>query len=149
MFVRTDVSSAADVKALVDTAIDRFGRIDVAFNNAGVLPPTKPLVDMDEPDWHKTLDVDLKGVWLCLKYEIPPMIEAGGGAIVNTASVAGVIADPNMAPYVAAKHGVVGLTRAAAVEYSKQGVRVNAIAPGGVRTQMISGWLGDSASRRN
>lgn len=86
-----------------------------------MLPQTKPLVDMEESDWEKTINVDLKGVWLSMKYEIPQMLKHGGGAIVNTASVAGVIADPQMAPYVAAKHGVVGLTRAAAIEYSSQG----------------------------
>jgi len=133
-FIRTNVSVAAEVKTLVDTTVDRYGRIDVAFNNAGILPPTKPLVEMEESDWDRTIDVDLKGVWLSMKYEIPHMLKTGGGAIVNTASVAGLIADPQMAPYVAAKHGVVGLTRAAAIEYSSQGIRVNAIAPGGVKT---------------
>lgn len=145
LFRRTNVSVAAEVEALVASAVERFGRIDAAFNNAGVLPPTKPLIAMTEADWDKTIDVDLKGVWLCMKYEIAHMIERGGGAIVNTASVAGVIADPNMAPYVAAKHGVIGLTRAAAVEYSSRGVRVNAIAPGAVKTPMIAGWLSDAA----
>lgn len=144
LFVRTNVSAAADVKALVDATVDRFDRIDFAFNNAGVLPPTKALVDMEESDWDKTIGVDLKGVWLAMKYEIPRMLDSGGGAIVNTASVAGLIADPQMAPYVAAKHGVVGLTRAAAIEYSSQGIRVNAIAPGGVKTPMTKGWLEDA-----
>lgn len=144
-FMRTNVSAAAEVKALVDTTVERYGRIDVAFNNAGVLPPTKPLVEMEESDWDKTINVDLKGVWLSMKYEILQMLKTGGGAIVNTASVAGLIADPQMAPYVAAKHGVVGLTRAAAIEYSSQGIRVNAIAPGGVKTPMIAGWLTDAA----
>lgn len=133
---RTNVAVAADVKALVDSVVDQLGRIDVAFNNAGVLPPTKPLIDMEESDWDKTINVDLKGVWLSMKYEIAQMLKNGGGAIVNTASVAGLIADPQMAPYVAAKHGVVGLTRAAAIEYSSQGIRVNAIAPGGVKTSL-------------
>ncbi|MFO7276676.1 MAG: SDR family oxidoreductase [Pseudomonadota bacterium] len=147
-FLRTDVSRAAEVEALVEATVQRFGRLDAAFNNAGVLPPTKPLVEMTEADWNRTIDVDLKGVWLCMKYEIPRMLAQGGGAIVNTASVAGVIADPGMAPYVAAKHGVVGLTRAAAIEYSSRGIRVNALAPGGVKTQMIAGWMADTEFTR-
>ena len=137
-----------EVEALVEATVQRFGRLDAAFNNAGVLPPTKPLVEMTEADWNRTIDVDLKGVWLCMKYEIPRMLAQGGGAIVNTASVAGVIADPGMAPYVAAKHGVVGLTRAAAIEYSSRGIRVNALAPGGVKTQMIAGWMADTEFTR-
>src|SRR5690606_7465958 len=102
-----------DVQSLVAAAILRWGRIDAAFNNAGVLPPAKSLVEMEESDWDKTIGVDLKGVWLCMKHQIPQMLKQGGGAIVNTTSVARVMADPNLAPYVAAKHGVVGLTRAA------------------------------------
>lgn len=145
LFQRTDVSVEADVQSLVAAAILRWGRIDAAFNNAGVLPPAKSLVEMEESDWDKTIGVDLKGVWLCMKHQIPQMLKQGGGAIVNTTSVARVMADPNLAPYVAAKHGVVGLTRAASIEYSRRGVRVNAIAPGGVRTPMISGWLADAA----
>ncbi len=143
--MRTNVAAAAEVKALVDAVVGRYGRIDLAFNNAGVLPPTKPLVEMEESDWDKTINVDLKGVWLSMKYEIPQMLKTGGGAIVNTASVAGLIADPQMAPYVAAKHGVVGLTHAAAIEYLSQGIRVNAIAPGGVKTPMAAGWFTDAA----
>jgi NAD(P)-dependent dehydrogenase (short-subunit alcohol dehydrogenase family) len=101
--------------------------------------------DIEESDWNNTIDVDLKGVWLSKKYEIPQMLKNGGGAIGNTASVPAIIADPQLLPYVAGKHGAVGLTRAAAIEYSSQGVRVNAIAPGGVKTPMITGWLGAPA----
>lgn len=147
LFVRTDVSVASEVEGLVKTAVDSFGGMHVAFNNAGVLPPTAPLAEMDEAQWDKVIAVDLKGVFLSLKYEIAHMLTAGGGAIVNTASVAGVIADPGMAPYVAAKHGVVGLTRAAAVDYAKHGIRVNALAPGLVETQMTKRWLEDPAMR--
>jgi NAD(P)-dependent dehydrogenase (short-subunit alcohol dehydrogenase family) len=147
LFVRTDVSVASEVEGLVKTAVDSFGSMHVAFNNAGVLPPTAPLAEMDEAEWDKVIAVDLKGVFLSLKYEIAYMLTAGGGAIVNTASVAGVIADPGMAPYVAAKHGVVGLTRAAAVDYAKHGIRVNALAPGLVETPMTKRWLEDPAMR--
>jgi NAD(P)-dependent dehydrogenase (short-subunit alcohol dehydrogenase family) len=147
LFVRTDVSVASEVEGLVKTAVDSFGGMHVAFNNAGVLPPTAPLAEMDEAEWDKVIAVDLKGVFLSLKHEIAYMLTAGGGAIVNTASVAGVIADPGMAPYVAAKHGVVGLTRAAAVDYAKHGIRVNALAPGLVETPMTKRWLEDPAMR--
>ncbi|MGH2921443.1 MAG: SDR family NAD(P)-dependent oxidoreductase [Gaiellaceae bacterium] len=147
LFVRTDVSAASEVEALVRTAVESFGGLHVAFNNAGVLPPTAPLAEMGEAEWDKIITVDLKGVFLSLKYEIAHMLTGGGGAIVNTASVAGVIADPGMAPYVAAKHGVVGLTRAAAIDYAKHGIRVNALAPGLVETPMTKRWLEDPAMR--
>lgn len=146
-FVRTDVTRSDEVEALVRTAVDDHGGLHVAFNNAGILPPTGPLVDQTEDDWDRTIAVDLKGVFLALKHEIAHMAENGGGAIVNTASVAGVIADPGMAPYVAAKHGVVGLSRAAAIDYATAGVRVNALAPGLVATGMTKGWLDDPEMR--
>jgi NAD(P)-dependent dehydrogenase (short-subunit alcohol dehydrogenase family) len=145
LFVATDVSNAASVAALVQATIDTFGALDCAFNNAGILPPTAALADIDVHDFDRVIGVDLKGVFLSMKYEIQAMLRLGGGAIVNTASVAGVIADPGMAAYVAAKHGVIGLTRAAALDYATQGIRVNAVAPGIVRTPMIERWLQDPA----
>lgn len=146
-FVRTDVTVAADVENLVRRTVDEFGGLHVAFNNAGVLPPTGPLLEQTEEDFDRTIAVDLKGVFLAMKYELAHMVGAGGGVIVNTASVAGVIADPGMSPYVAAKHGVIGLSRAAALDYASAGVRVNALAPGLVATPMTKGWLDDPAMR--
>jgi len=149
IFVKTDVSEAQSVEALVRTTVETFGRLDCAFNNAGVLPPTVPLAEVDDKDFDRVIAVDLKGVFLSMKYEIRHMLQAGGGTIVNTASVAGVIADPGMAAYVAAKHGVIGLTKAAALDYATQGIRVNAVAPGIVRTPMIERWLQDEAFANN
>ena len=147
IFVKTDVTQAASVETFVRTTVEKFGALHCAFNNSGILPPTRPLAETEETDFDKVIAVDLKGVFLCMKYEIQQMLKAGGGAIVNTASVAGVIGDPGMSPYVAAKHGVIGLTRAAAVDYATKGIRVNALAPGLVETPMTEGWLKDPAYR--
>ena len=147
VFQKTDVSDSAQVKALVARAISEFGSFDVAFNNAGLLPPTAPLAEQTEADWARIIGVDVTGVFLCLKHELARMSKAGRGVIVNTASVAGLRADPGMAPYVAAKHAVVGLTKAAAIDYATVGIRVNAIAPGLVRTPMTDRWLNDPEMR--
>ncbi len=143
VFVKTDVSDEGDVKNLIASAMKTYGGLHCAFNNAGVLPPTVMLAKMDESTFDKTLAVDLKGVFFCMKHEIGQMLQGGGGAIVNTASIAGLIAEPGISAYVAAKHGVVGLSKAAAVEYANQGIRINALAPGLVNTAMTKAWFDD------
>jgi NAD(P)-dependent dehydrogenase (short-subunit alcohol dehydrogenase family) len=142
-FVRTDVSVESDVKNLVAAAVKTYGGLNCAFNNAGVLPPTVALVEMEESTFDRTLAVDLKGVFLCMKHEIAHMLQSGGGAIVNTASIAGLIAEPGISAYIAAKHGVIGLSKAAAVEYASKGIRINALAPGLVNTVMTKAWFDD------
>ena len=142
-FVRTDVSDESDVKNLIATAVKTYGGLNCAFNNAGVLPPTVALVEMEESTFDQTLAVDLKGMFLCMKHEIAHMLQSGGGAIVNTASIAGLIAEPGISAYIAAKHGVIGLSKAAAVEYASKGIRINALAPGLVNTAMTKAWFDD------
>jgi NAD(P)-dependent dehydrogenase (short-subunit alcohol dehydrogenase family) len=137
-FRRTDVSVAADVKALVDHAVATYGRLDIAFNNAGTEGETQPtLVDQTEANFDAVMDINVKGVWLSMKYEIPRMLEQGGGAIVNCASVAGVIGFPGIGIYVASKHAVIGLTKTAALEYSAKGIRINAVNPAVIDTEMV------------
>jgi len=131
-----DVAVAADHSRLVSDALERFGRLDFAHNNAGVELEAS-VTDTDEAAFDAVIAVNLKGVWLGMKHQIPPMLEAGGGAIVNTASLAGLVGAPALAAYTASKHGVVGLTRSAAIDYAEGGVRVNAVCPAGIRTPMM------------
>ncbi len=136
-FRRTDVSIADDVAGLIDATIENFGRLDVAFNNAGIDGELRPLVEQDEANYQAIMDTNVKGVWLSMKYEIPRMLESGGGAIVNNSSIAGVIGFSGLGLYVASKHAVIGLTKNAALEYSAQGIRVNAVNPAAIQTAMI------------
>jgi len=142
-FQRTDVSVAAEVEALVDYTITTYGRLDLAFNNAGIEGEMKPtLVDQTEANFDAVMDINVKGVWLCMKYEIPKMLEQGGGAIVNCSSVAGVIAFPGIGIYAASKHAVIGLTKTAALEYSAEGIRINAVNPAVIDTEMVDRLAG-------
>jgi NAD(P)-dependent dehydrogenase (short-subunit alcohol dehydrogenase family) len=142
-FIPCNVTDAQDTTRLIAAAVSAYGGLDAAFNNAGVLPDPVPFHEVDATALDHILDVDLKGVFNAMQAQIRHFLTSGGGAIVNTASVAGIVADPNMSAYVAAKHAVVGLSRAAAVEYAQQGIRVNAIAPGLVDTPMTERWLAD------
>jgi NAD(P)-dependent dehydrogenase (short-subunit alcohol dehydrogenase family) len=144
-FIRTDVTNGDAVRALVAGCLKRFGSMEMAFNNAGVLPPQRPIHEVPDAEMNQAIDVDFKGVWYAMQAEIRHFLEVGGGAIVNTASVGGLIADPNMAVYCAMKHAVVGLTKAGAVEYARKNIRVNAIAPGFVVTPMTQHWADSEA----
>lgn len=135
-FVHCDVASSESVRKMVAAAIVQFGRLDYAHNNAGVAAAEHDVADLPEDEWDRVQGVMLRGVYLCMKYEIPHLVETGG-AIVNTASGAGLVGYPGQSPYVSSKHGVLGLTKSAALEYGRQGVRVNAVCPGTVLTPMV------------
>lgn len=143
VFQHTDVCDREQVDALVNACVKQFRGLHAAFNNAGILPPPTPFHEVKESDFDRIIETDVKGVFNCMQSELSYMLNNGGGAILNTASVAGLIADPNMSSYVAAKHAVVGLTKAAGIEYARNGIRVNAIAPGLVLTPMTEAWFED------
>ena len=137
LFVECEVSRAAEVAALVAGTVEAFGSLDCAFNNAGIGGPRVPIHEVSEKDWDLVTSVDMKGVWLCMKYEIKQMLDQGNGAIVNTASIAGLKGLPTASAYGAAKFAVVGMTKIAALDYARQGIRINAVCPGWVWTQLL------------
>lgn len=137
-FFKVDVSKEDEVKTLIDKVVDTFGSLNFGFNNAGIEGEQFPLHETDSSNWDKTIAVNLSGIFYCLKYEIAYMLNNGGGAIVNNSSVVGLVGFSKLSPYVASKHGVTGLTRCAALEYSAQGIRVNSVHPGAIRTPMVA-----------
>lgn len=139
--VAADVTDEAQVEAAVAVAIDRWGRLDVAHNNAGTSGQPSAFTDLSLDDWNRVVSLNLTGVFLCMKHEIPAMRRGGGGAIINTASVGGVIGTAGVTAYCATKHGVVGLTKSAALDHVKDGIRINAVCPGGTMTAMLREWF--------
>jgi NAD(P)-dependent dehydrogenase (short-subunit alcohol dehydrogenase family) len=145
IFLRTDVTNEDDVRSLVEKTVKVYGRLDYAFNNAGIEEAMTPLVEQTSNIFDQIMSINVKGIWLSMKYEIPEMIRnGGGGAIVNMSSAAGVMGFPQMPVYIASKHAVLGLTKSAALEYASSGIRINAIAPGGVETDMAKRLADDN-----
>jgi NAD(P)-dependent dehydrogenase (short-subunit alcohol dehydrogenase family) len=145
IFVPTDVAQEAQVKNLIGRTVEQFGRLDFAFNNAGIDQQPTPLLEQTVETYDQVMDINVKGVWLSMRHEIPAMLKSGGGAIVNTSSALGLIAFPDVEVYVASKHAVIGLTKSAAVEFGKQGIRINAVLPAAIETDMYRRFVGEKA----
>lgn len=148
LFIQADVSREEDCRAMVDHAMKTFGRLDFAFNNAGIEGQMVPVTEQSVENFHKVMDINVLGVLLSMKYEIAAMRKTGGGAIVNNASIAGLIGMPSGSVYIASKHAVIGLTKSAALEVAKEGIRVNAVSPGAIETPMYDRFTGDEAETK-
>ena len=142
--IRLDVSKPDQVQHLIEKVVEKYGRIDCAVNNAGIEGTLASTMDCSEENWDRVLEINLKGIWLCMKYEIPQMLKQGGGSIVNMSSVLGLVGSPGYPAYVASKHGVVGLTKTAALEFAQAGIRINAVCPGAVRTPLMNRMINDN-----
>lgn len=143
IFVKADVSKAEDCEQLVKSTIDTYGRLDIAFNNAGIGGQLKTIAELSVEDWNKVISINLSSVFYCMKYQLAQMLKQGSGTIVNNSSILGSVGFANAAGYVAAKHGVIGLTQNAGLEYSAKGIRVNAVGPGFIKTPMVEESLDD------